>query len=147
RKTLISTQDGVRRQVICEEMIGGVRAFKDEIQAESIHWDELAEWRISHAIWKYSGQHGDEPSRPKWPINIPEFHEAIIAVHSLGALLVECEEILVQSGPSQFYKYPELFSRYLVSFVKDIEKLERLLDAHCESDSNGPIDRNALAKL
>ena len=147
--------------ILCQQMLPDCRLETGTIKTQSITvlrdfrevanclQEEIAaalefrlaedEWEIAFAAWTHGDQTGDEPIRPQWPKNIPPYREALEVLTGIYSYGRWFDPIFVDSVSTLTFP--------LKRICDNLDRLKCLLESPEDDGSNGPIDKNVLAKL
>jgi hypothetical protein len=140
--------------------------FSDEFRAVTEFSAKEREWWFEYQAWFHGSRHGDKPSYPAWPKNIPEFREALQVVEGFNNLCKyalspicgaralsppDSSPVVIPGMPKPPEITPDMrefpFGSTLASVIENLNSLLSLIEIENERGRDGPIDRNALAKL
>jgi len=128
---------------LAAEFIRASDKFAAEFKAAKDYQERENEWWFQYSAWKHSGQHGQQPDRPEWPVEIPKFREALSAV----ILIATLRELAGDNIGDMRALTESSIAMLLREFISALNGLFSLIEIDGEKGQDGPINRDDLAKL
>lgn len=138
-------------------LMGATDRFANEYSAASDFASKEDEWWFASNAWNHAGKHGCEPAAPEWPSMIPPFREVLEIVTSVTTLRYYVPSWIENRNPpkwppgvdrpplSPLEEFP--YTQALRHLINGLNQLLSLIEIEKERGRDGPIDRNALARL